>query len=106
MIGEIRDEETAAIAVRAALVGRMVLSTIHTNDGPSTVTRLLDLGVERYLLRDTLKGVLSQRLEAVLCGTCGGRGCAECGKTGRAGRRVTSDLMDADALAGASLRSS
>lgn len=62
LVGEIRDRETAEIAVRAALVGRLVLSTIHTNDSPSTIDRLLDLGVEPYLIAATLRGVLSQRL--------------------------------------------
>lgn len=98
MIGEIRDEETAAIAVRAALVGRMVLSTIHTNNGPSTVTRLLDLGVERFLLRDTLKGVLSQRLEPIVCDLCRGAGCQNCGEKGKLGRRVVFDLLDVGAV--------
>lgn len=62
LVGEIRDRETAEIAVRAALIGRLVLSTIHTNDSPTTIDRLLDLGVEPYLIAATLRGVLSQRL--------------------------------------------
>ena len=62
LIGEIRDQETAEIAVRAALVGRLVLSTVHTNDSVSAITRLSDLGIPRYLLGATLRGVLSQRL--------------------------------------------
>lgn len=62
LVGEIRDRETAEIAVRAALIGRLVLSTVHTNDSSSTIDRLLDLGVEPYLIAATLRGVLSQRL--------------------------------------------
>ena len=62
MIGEIRDQETAEIACRAALVGRMVLSTLHTNSPQGAVTRLVDLGVPDYIVRDVLRGVLGQRL--------------------------------------------
>ncbi len=63
MVGEIRDEETAEIACRAALVGRMVLSTLHTNTPEGAVTRLTDLGVPEYVVKDVLRGVLGQRLE-------------------------------------------
>jgi len=63
MVGEIRDEETSEIACRAALVGRMVLSTLHTSSPEVAVTRLCDLGVPEYLVRDVLRGVLGQRLE-------------------------------------------
>lgn len=63
MIGEIRDQETAEIACRAALVGRMVLSTLHTNSPQGSVTRLIDLGVPDYIVKDVLRGVLGQRLE-------------------------------------------
>ncbi|WP_425493485.1 GspE/PulE family protein [Marilutibacter chinensis] len=70
MIGEIRDLETAQMAVQAALTGHLVLSTLHTNDAPSAVTRLLDLGVPHYLIASTLNGVLAQRLVRTLCPHC------------------------------------
>lgn len=70
MIGEIRDLETAQMAVQASLTGHLVLSTLHTNDAPSAITRLLDLGVPHYLLASTLNGVLAQRLVRTLCTTC------------------------------------
>ena len=70
MIGEIRDLETAQIAVQSALTGHLVLSTVHTNDAPSTVNRLLDMGVEDYLLTSTVIGILAQRLVRTLCPNC------------------------------------
>jgi len=70
MIGEIRDLETAQIAVQSALTGHLVLSTVHTNDAPSTVNRLLDMGVEDYLLTSTVIGILAQRLVRTLCHHC------------------------------------
>ncbi len=70
MVGEIRDLETAEMAVQAALTGHLVLSTLHTNDAPSAVTRLLDLGVPYYLLNSTLNGVMAQRLVRTLCPHC------------------------------------
>lgn len=70
MVGEIRDLETAEVAVQAALTGHLVLSTLHTNDAPSAVTRLLDLGVPAYLLKATLLGVVAQRLVRTLCPHC------------------------------------
>jgi general secretion pathway protein E len=70
MVGEIRDIETAEMAVQAALTGHLVLSTLHTNDAPSAVTRLLDLGVPYYLLNSTLNGVMAQRLVRTLCPHC------------------------------------
>jgi general secretion pathway protein E len=70
MIGEIRDLETAQIAVQSALTGHLVLSTVHTNDAPSTVNRLLDMGVEDYLLTSTVIGILAQRLVRTLCPHC------------------------------------
>ncbi len=70
MIGEIRDLETAQIAVQSALTGHLVLSTVHTNDAPSTVNRLLDMGVEDYLLTSTVVGILAQRLVRTLCPQC------------------------------------
>jgi general secretion pathway protein E len=70
MIGEIRDLETAQMAVQASLTGHLVLSTLHTNDAPSAITRLLDLGVPHYLLQSTLTGVVAQRLVRTLCVHC------------------------------------
>ena len=70
MVGEIRDLETAEVGIQAALTGHLVLSTLHTNDAPSAVTRLLDLGLPSYLIGATLLGVMAQRLVRVLCPTC------------------------------------
>jgi len=70
MVGEIRDVETVRIAMQSALTGHMVLSTVHTNDAPATINRLLDMGAEDYLLTSTLNGVLAQRLVRTLCGKC------------------------------------
>jgi len=70
MVGEIRDVETVRIAMQSALTGHMVLSTVHTNDAPSTISRLLDMGAEDYLLTSTLNGVLAQRLVRTLCPKC------------------------------------
>ena len=70
MVGEIRDRETAEIAIRAALTGHLVFSTLHTNDAPSAVTRLTDMGVENYLLTSSIVAVLAQRLVRVLCEAC------------------------------------
>ena len=70
MVGEIRDVETVRIAMQSALTGHMVLSTVHTNDAPSTVNRLLDMGAEDYLLTSTVNGVLAQRLVRTLCEKC------------------------------------
>jgi general secretion pathway protein E len=70
MIGEIRDLETAQMAIQASLTGHLVLSTLHTNDAPSAITRLLDLGVPYYLIQSTLTGVVAQRLVRKLCAHC------------------------------------
>ena len=67
MIGEIRDFETAQIAIQASLTGHLVLATLHTNDAPSAVTRLIDMGIEPFLLSSSLLGVLAQRLVRKLC---------------------------------------
>ena len=105
MIGEIRDFETAQIAIQASLTGHLVLATVHTNDAPSTVTRLTDMGVEPFLLSSSLLGVLAQRLVRKLCPQCKkvdprGRyhpvGCAACGQTGYKGRTGVYELMRAD----------
>lgn len=98
MIGEIRDAETAQIAVQAALTGHLVLATLHTNDAPSAITRLMDMGVEPYLLASTLRAVVAQRLLRRVCHACGSRaasiglwvahpkGCQTCSHTGYKGR--------------------
>src|SRR6476659_5639572 len=70
MVGEIRDTETAEHAVQAALTGHLVLSTLHTNDAPSSITRLLDLGIPHFLITSTLIGILAQRLVRVTCPHC------------------------------------
>ncbi|MBV8037309.1 type II secretion system ATPase GspE [Roseateles sp.] len=105
MIGEIRDYETAQIAIQASLTGHLVLATLHTNDAPSAVTRLTDMGVEPFLLSSSLLGVLAQRLVRRLCPACKrsdeqGRwhpvGCEACGHTGYKGRTGVYELMVAD----------
>jgi general secretion pathway protein E len=93
MIGEIRDLETAEVAVQAALTGHLVLSTLHTNDAASTVTRLLDMGVEDYLVTSTVNGVLAQRLVRRLCQQCRGKGCDACRRTGFHGRMVITEFL-------------
>jgi len=118
MVGEIRDEDTANIAVQAALTGHLVLSTLHTNDAPGAVTRLLDLGVAPYLVSASLKAVLAQRLVRKICpnckseyeppasirkvveASCGqiqkfyrGMGCKKCRNTGYAGRIAIHELF-------------
>src|SRR5690606_25896832 len=70
LIGEIRDQETAQIAVQASLTGHLVFSTLHTNDAPGALTRLVDMGVEPYLVASSLEAVLAQRLVRVLCPLC------------------------------------
>ena len=70
MIGEIRDRETVDIAIRAAITGHLVLSTIHTNDAVSTLSRLIDMGIPPYMLSASLVGVLSQRLVKTICPYC------------------------------------
>ena len=70
MIGEIRDLETANMAIQAALTGHLVLSTLHTNDSPSSISRMLELGVPAYLIKATVRGIMSQRLVRILCPAC------------------------------------
>ena len=70
MVGEIRDAQTAHIAIQAAMTGHLVLSTLHTNDAPSVIMRLMDMGIEPFLINASLTGVLAQRLARVLCGSC------------------------------------
>ncbi len=96
MIGEIRDYETAQIAIQASLTGHLVLATLHTNDAASAVNRLIDMGVEPFLLSSSLLGVLAQRLVRKLCIHCKGPGCDHCGHTGYQGRTGVFELMVAD----------
>jgi general secretion pathway protein E len=121
MIGEIRDLETAEIAIQSALTGHLVLSTLHTNDAPSTITRLLDMGVQNFLLSSTIRGILAQRLVRVICPDCKeidpqagtgeefialgiathvtlyrGKGCEKCGFTGYLGRTGIFELLVVD----------
>jgi type IV pilus assembly protein PilB len=119
MVGEIRDEETARVAVQAALTGHLVLATLHTNDAPSTVARLQDMGIESYLLSGALIGVIAQRLARTLCPNCTtkyfptdqelrdaglsdkagrpfkkGGGCVKCHDTGFRGRMGIYEVME------------
>jgi len=105
MIGEIRDFETAQIAIQASLTGHLVLATLHTNDAPSAVTRLIDMGVEPFLLSSSLLGVLAQRLVRKLCPVCKRRddagryhpvGCEACSNSGYKGRTGVYELMVAN----------
>jgi general secretion pathway protein E len=96
MIGEIRDFETAHIAIQASLTGHLVLATLHTNDAPSAVTRLIDMGVEPFLLSSSLLGVLAQRLVRKLCTACQGAGCDACSHSGYQGRTGIFELMVTD----------
>ena len=122
MLGEIRDSETAQISIQASLTGHLVLATVHTNDAISSISRLLDMGVERFLLASTLRGVLAQRLVRKLCAKCSEPadlpagivaeagmaagnirdaarrpvGCAVCNKTGYAGRTTIYEIVEFD----------
>ena len=118
LIGEIRDEETARIAIQGSLTGHLVFSTLHTNDAPSAMTRLIDMGIEPYLVASSLEGVLAQRLIRTLCTQCRvvdtservqtlreslkmapetvlyqATGCRECRQTGYHGRRAVFEMM-------------
>ena len=92
VISEIRDEVTAEIAVRAALTGHLVISTIHTNDAVSTLIRLVDMGIPKYLILDSLIGVIGQRLVGKKCQKCMGEGCDEC-SNGYSGRISINELL-------------
>ncbi len=106
MIGEIRDLETAQIAVQASLTGHLVLATLHTNDAASAVTRLIDMGIEPFLLSSSLLGVMGQRLVRKLCPKCRVQdsptspwravGCDNCGSTGYVGRTGIYELLTVD----------
>jgi general secretion pathway protein E len=104
MIGEIRDRETAEMAIQAALTGHLVLSTLHTNDAPSAISRLQELGIAHYLIKATLIGVMAQRLVRLLCPHCKRAvgapgtaheavGCAECRESGYRGRAGLYEIM-------------
>ncbi len=119
MIGEIRDEETAEIAVQASMTGHLVLSTLHTSDAPTAVTRLLDIGIPPYLIASSVVGVAAQRLVRTICPDCKeeylpnpdllnrvnldpddlpfkfytGAGCFNCGNSGFRGRTVIEEVM-------------
>jgi type IV pilus assembly protein PilB len=118
MVGEIRDRETAEVAIRASLTGHLVLSTLHTNDALSTITRLIDMGIEPFLVATSLAGVVSQRLVRRVCRDCQeeqeptkreieifarrgmkidklvrGRGCPTCNMTGYKGRIAIHELL-------------
>lgn len=92
VISEIRDEVTAEIAVRAALTGHLVISTIHTNDAISTLIRLVDMGIPKYLILDSLIGVIGQRLVGKKCQKCMGEGCDEC-SSGYSGRISINEIL-------------
>ncbi len=112
MVGEIRDRETADVASRAALTGHFVFSTLHTNDAPSAVTRLTDMGVENYLITSSVVAILAQRLVRLICAQCKARaeraltpwgeyvdgwrgaGCEQCGGSGYKGRAGIFELME------------
>ena len=123
MIGEIRDEETARVAIQAALTGHLVLATLHTNDAPGTISRLLDMGIESYLLSSALNGVVAQRLARTVCPSCvttyspsdnvlgdagllnksgkifrKGVGCSECHNSGLRGRAGIYSVMEVTPL--------
>jgi type IV pilus assembly protein PilB len=123
LVGEIRDLETAQIAVQASLTGHLVLSTLHTNDAPSSIIRLLDLGMENFLLTATIEGIVAQRLVRTICPRCKeeyqpseeelmelalrpedtrgrkffrGRGCDNCNKSGYRGRMAIFEILQMD----------
>ena len=100
LVGEIRDRETAEISIHAALTGHLVFSTLHTNDAPGAISRLLDMGIESFLVSSALSGVLSQRLVRRLCKVCHGKGtvdedkkCKNCSGRGFRGRIGIYELM-------------
>ena len=96
LVGEIRDRETAEIALTAALTGHLVLATLHTNDAPTAVTRLLDMGIEPYLIASAVLGVLAQRLVRTVCRACHGAGCGACREKGLRGRTAIHECLALD----------
>ena len=95
MVGEIRDHETAEIAIQAALTGHLVFSTLHTNDAPGAITRLLDMGIEPTWCRSVLNGVLAQRLVRRICPACRAPDHARPGRAARPRHRPTPTGVDA-----------
>jgi type II secretory ATPase GspE/PulE/Tfp pilus assembly ATPase PilB-like protein len=93
LVGEIRDKETAEIAIQASLTGHLVLSTLHTNDAASAVTRLIDIGIASYQIATAIKGVVAQRLVRRSCTECGAHGCAACDGAGYRGRRAIAEIL-------------
>ncbi|MDD5464735.1 MAG: ATPase, T2SS/T4P/T4SS family [Candidatus Omnitrophica bacterium] len=93
MIGEIRDSETADLAIRSSLTGHLVFSTLHTNDSATGIARLMDMGIEPYLLASSVEVIIAQRLVRLLCPLCKGRGCESCSETGFKGRRAIYEIM-------------
>jgi type II secretory ATPase GspE/PulE/Tfp pilus assembly ATPase PilB-like protein/8-oxo-dGTP pyrophosphatase MutT (NUDIX family) len=93
LVGEIRDKETAEIAIQASLTGHLVLSTLHTNDAASAITRLIDIGVASYQIATAVKGVVAQRLVRRVCTECLGTGCDACDGAGYRGRRAIAEIL-------------
>ena len=96
MVGEARDAETSKIAIRAALTGHLIFTTLHANDSCSAIFRMLEMGVEPYLLAATLNGVIAQRLVRKVCLHCGGKGCDHCRGTGYRGRIALHEILRVD----------
>lgn len=96
MVGEIRDKETAEIAIRAALTGHVVLSTLHTNDAPGAINRLIDMGLPPFLVASAVNGVMAQRLVRRVCTLCNGEGCGKCSNTGYKGRLAIHEVLSLD----------
>jgi type II secretory ATPase GspE/PulE/Tfp pilus assembly ATPase PilB-like protein len=96
MVGEIRDAETANIAVNTALTGHLLLSTLHTNDAATTLPRLLDMGIEEYLVASTINIAIGQRLVRKICKHCKGKKCDECNHSGYLGRICINEVLVAD----------
>ena len=97
MVGEIRDAETARVAVHTALTGHLVLSTLHTNSALEAIPRIIDMGIDHYLLASTLKCVIAQRLIRAVCHDCFSVGCQACRNTGYNGRYVMAEVCEIDA---------
>jgi type II secretory ATPase GspE/PulE/Tfp pilus assembly ATPase PilB-like protein len=97
MIGEIRDSETADLAIRSSLTGHLVFSTLHTNDSATGIARLMDMGIQPYLLASSVEVIIAQRLVRLVCSQCKGKGCEACSETGFKGRRPIYEIMVIDA---------
>jgi len=96
MVGEIRDSETARVAIHTALTGHLVLSTLHTNSSLEAIPRLIDMGIDPYLLASTLRLVIGQRLVRTVCSGCNLDGCEMCRQSGYAGRAVIAEVCEID----------